>query len=76
MTIDLVDYYDDPLHLLLFDSNHKLINAFDSVLEAACLLGLKPSYIKACCRGEESNPRYIWEYGEKYLSENGLRSKP
>ena len=65
--IKIVDYYGNPLHLLLFDANYNLINAFDSVLEAACLLGLKPSYIKACCRGEENHPRYIWKYGEEYL---------
>jgi hypothetical protein len=68
MDIDLVEYYEDPLHLLLFDGENRLINAFDSVLEAASLLGLKPSYIKACCRGEESHPRYIWRYGDKYLA--------
>ena len=68
MDIDLVEYYGNPLHLLLFDGENRLINAFDSVLEAASLLGLKPAYIKACCRGEESHPRYIWRYGDKYLS--------
>ena len=69
LEIDLVDYYGDPLHVLSFDSNGKLINSYDSILEAACLLGIKPAYIKACCRGEVKDSRYEWKYGDKYISE-------
>lgn len=69
LEIDLVDYYGDPLHILLFDSNRKLINSYDSILEAACLIGIKPAYIKACCRGEVKDSRYEWRYGDKYISE-------
>ncbi len=69
LEIDLVDYYGDPLHILLFDSNGKLINSYDSILEAACLIGIKPAYIKACCRGEVKDSRYEWRYGDKYISE-------
>ena len=65
--VERLDYFDHPLHILMLSKDGCLINAFDSILEASCILGMKPATIKAFCRGEIESPKYNWAYGETFI---------
>ena len=65
--VERLDYFNHPLHILMLTKDGVLINAFDSIKEASCILGIKPATIKAFCRGEAESPKYIWAYGETYI---------
>lgn len=61
---ETVNYFDHPLHILQYDKNGRLINSFDSTLEAGCIVGRKPSDIKAFCKGEKQDLYFVWKYGQ------------
>ena len=74
--IERINYFNHPLHILQFDKSGQLINSFDSILEASCLLGIRKSYIKSCCKKEVDDSKYIWEYGESYIAAHITVKKP
>lgn len=65
--VERLDYFDHPLHILMLSKDGRLINAFDSIKEASCILGMKPATIKSFCRGEAESPKYNWAYGETFV---------
>jgi len=70
-----VNYFGNPLHILQFDKNGRLINSFDSIFEAGCIVGRKPLDIKAYCKGEKEDLFFIWKYGKESLIEKNNLQK-